>query len=88
MTSLLQKELGQLEKQLLTLTAVVEESVQKAIKALSGHDRELAPVPVHGAKHPFVSAGFMFRPREAHDLGHAGARHDQAVLGQRHQQAV
>ena len=42
MTSLLQKELGQLEKQLLTLTAVVEESVQKAIKALSGHDRELA----------------------------------------------
>jgi len=42
MTSLLQKELGQLEKQLLTLTAVVEESVQKAIKALAGHDRELA----------------------------------------------
>lgn len=42
MTSLLHKELGQLEKQLLTLTAVVEESVQQAIKALSGHNRELA----------------------------------------------
>jgi phosphate transport system protein len=35
-------ELEKLEKQLLTLTAVVEESVQHAIKALSGHDRELA----------------------------------------------
>ena len=42
MTSLLHKELEQLEKQLLTLTAVVEESVQQAIKALSGHNRELA----------------------------------------------
>ena len=35
-------ELERLEKQLLTLTAVVEESVQQSIKALSGHDRELA----------------------------------------------
>ncbi len=42
MTNLLQKELGHLEKQLRTLTAVVEESVQQAIKALAGHDRELA----------------------------------------------
>ncbi len=32
----------QLEKQLLTLTAVVEESVQQAIRALSDRDRELA----------------------------------------------
>lgn len=42
MTSILQKELSQLEKKLMTLTAVVEESVQHAIKALAGHDRELA----------------------------------------------
>ena len=42
MTSILQKELTQLEKKLMTLTAVVEESVQLAIKALAGHDRELA----------------------------------------------
>jgi phosphate transport system protein len=35
-------ELERLEKQLLTLTAVVEESVQQAIKALAGHDRGLA----------------------------------------------
>jgi phosphate transport system protein len=35
-------ELERLEKQLLTLTAFVEESVQKAIRALSERDRELA----------------------------------------------
>ena len=42
MSHLIGYELEKLEKQLLTLTAVVEESVQQAIKALSGHDRELA----------------------------------------------
>lgn len=42
MSHLIGIELEKLETQLLTLTAVVEESVQKAIKALSGHDRELA----------------------------------------------
>jgi phosphate transport system protein len=42
MAHLIGHELERLEKQLLTLTAVVEESVQQAIKALSGHDRELA----------------------------------------------
>lgn len=42
MTNLLHKELGQLEKQLLTLTAVVEESVQLAIKALEDCNYELA----------------------------------------------
>lgn len=42
MSHLIGNELEKLEKQLLTLTAVVEESVQQAIKALSGHDRELA----------------------------------------------
>jgi len=35
-------ELESLEKQLLTLTAVVEESVQQAVKALAEHDRDLA----------------------------------------------
>lgn len=42
MAHLIRQELDRLEKQLLTLTAVVEESVQQAIKALAGHDRELA----------------------------------------------
>lgn len=42
MSHLIGNELEKLETQLLTLTAVVEESVQKAIKALSNHDRELA----------------------------------------------
>jgi len=42
MAHLIGHELEHLEKQLLTLTAVVEESVQHAIKALAGHDRELA----------------------------------------------
>ncbi len=42
MSHLIGIELEKLETQLLTLTAVVEESVQKAIRALSGHDRELA----------------------------------------------
>ena len=42
MTNLLHKELGQLEQQLLTLTAVVEESVQLAIKALEECNYELA----------------------------------------------
>ncbi len=42
MPHLIGHELERLEKQLLTLTAVVEESVQQAIKALAGHDRELA----------------------------------------------
>ncbi|MEJ2470008.1 MAG: phosphate signaling complex protein PhoU, partial [Desulfuromonadales bacterium] len=42
MAHLIGHELERLEKQLLTLTAVVEESVQQAIKALAGHDRELA----------------------------------------------
>ncbi len=42
MTSILHKELSHLEKKLLSLTAMVEESVQLAIKALSGHNRELA----------------------------------------------
>jgi phosphate transport system protein len=51
MTSLLHKELGQLEKQLLTLTAVVEESVQQAIKALSGHNRELAQKVIDNDDH-------------------------------------
>lgn len=51
MTSLLHKELGQLEKQLLTLTAVVEESVQQAIKALTGHNRELAQKVIDNDDH-------------------------------------
>ncbi len=51
MTSLLHKELGQLEKQLLTLTAVVEDSVQQAIKALSGHNRELAQKVIDNDDH-------------------------------------
>lgn len=51
MTSLLHKELGQLEKQLLTLAAVVEESVQQAIKALSGHNRELAQKVIDNDDH-------------------------------------
>ena len=51
MTSLLHKELEQLEKQLLTLTAVVEESVQQAIKALSGHNRELAQKVIDNDDH-------------------------------------
>ena len=51
MTSLLHKELGQLEKQLLTLTAVVDESVQQAIKALSGHNRELAQKVIDNDDH-------------------------------------
>jgi phosphate transport system protein len=42
MAHLIAHELEILEKQLLTLTAVVEESVQKAIKSLSDRDRELA----------------------------------------------
>ena len=42
MTNLLHKELGQLEQHLLTLTAVVEESVQLAIKALEDCNYELA----------------------------------------------
>jgi phosphate transport system protein len=51
MTSLLHKELGQLEKQLLTLAAVVEESVQQAIKALTGHNRELAQKVIDNDDH-------------------------------------
>ena len=51
MTSLLHQELGHLEKQLLTLTAVVEESVQQAIKALSGHNRELAQKVIDNDDH-------------------------------------
>jgi hypothetical protein len=35
-----------------------------------------------------VRTGFLFRRREPHDLGHAGTRHDQAILGERDQQAV
>lgn len=42
MAHLIGHELERLKKQLLILTAVVEESVQQAIKALAGHDRELA----------------------------------------------
>ena len=42
MAHLIRHELDKLEKQLLTLTAVVEESVQQAIKALAGQDRDLA----------------------------------------------
>lgn len=42
MTSLLHKEMAQLEKQLLALTAMVEESVQLSIKALSERNVALA----------------------------------------------
>ncbi|MBW2689227.1 MAG: phosphate signaling complex protein PhoU [Deltaproteobacteria bacterium] len=42
MKNLLQKELGQLEKQLLSLTAVVEENVQMSVKALAERDVPLA----------------------------------------------
>ncbi|MBW2451929.1 MAG: phosphate signaling complex protein PhoU [Deltaproteobacteria bacterium] len=42
MAYMLQEELEGLEKQLLTLTAVVEESVQQSIKALLEKDRDLA----------------------------------------------
>lgn len=42
MAHLIGHELERLEKQLLTLTAVVEESVQKALKALENCDYELA----------------------------------------------
>lgn len=42
MAHLIVHELELLEKQLLTLTAVVEECVQKAVKALKERDRELA----------------------------------------------
>ncbi|MGW8312173.1 MAG: phosphate signaling complex protein PhoU [Desulfuromonadales bacterium] len=42
MAHLIAHELEILEKQLLTLTAVVEESVQQAVKALADRDRELA----------------------------------------------
>ncbi len=42
MTNLLHKELGQLEKQLLSLTAVVEENVQMSVKALAERDVSLA----------------------------------------------
>ena len=42
MAYMLQEELEGLEKQLLTLTAVVEESVQQSIKALLNKDRNLA----------------------------------------------
>jgi phosphate transport system protein len=39
---MLKQELGRLEKQLLTLTAVVEENVQQAVRALATRDVELA----------------------------------------------
>jgi len=42
MTSLLHKELGHLEKQLLALTAIVEENVQLAFRALTDRDVPLA----------------------------------------------
>ncbi len=42
MTNLLQKELGRLEKQLLSLAAVVEENVQMSVKALAERDVPLA----------------------------------------------
>lgn len=42
MTSLLHKELGQLEKQLLALTAIVEENVQLSFRALTERDVALA----------------------------------------------
>jgi phosphate transport system protein len=42
MTSLLHKELADLEKQLLTLTAMVEENVQLSFKALTNRDADLA----------------------------------------------
>ena len=42
MKNLLQKELGQLEKRLLSLTAVVEENVQMSVKALAERDVPLA----------------------------------------------
>lgn len=42
MTSLLHKELGQLEKQLLALTAIVEENVQLSFRALTKRDVALA----------------------------------------------
>ena len=42
MTYLLEHELDRLKKQLLTLTAEVEESVQKATKALARRDIKLA----------------------------------------------
>ncbi len=42
MTSLLHKELGQLEKQLLALTAIVEENVQLSFRALTERDIALA----------------------------------------------
>ena len=42
MTSLLNKELAQLEKQLLALTAMVEENVQRSFKALTQRDTSLA----------------------------------------------
>jgi phosphate transport system protein len=42
MTSLLHKELGHLEKQLLSLTAIVEENVQLSFRALTERDVALA----------------------------------------------
>ena len=42
MKNLLHKELGQLEKQLLSLSAVVEENVQMSVKALAERDVPLA----------------------------------------------
>lgn len=50
MAHLIGHELERLEKQLLTLSAVVEESVQQAIKALAGHDRELAQKVINNDK--------------------------------------
>lgn len=44
-------EMERLEKQLLTLTAVVEESVQQAIKSLAKHDRELAQKVINNDNH-------------------------------------
>lgn len=50
MAYLIAHEMEQLEKQLLTLTAVVEESVQQAVQALAERDRELAQKVIENDK--------------------------------------
>ena len=59
-----------------------------AERAFEGHHRHAAPAPAHETGVPRRRIGHFGRRLIADDLGDAGARHDQSLPRQRHQQAI
>ena len=59
-----------------------------AQRALKRNHRQLPPIPVNGSEHPGVSASLVIGFRKADDFNNAGTWNDQAIFGQRYEQAI